>query len=91
MKMVAEHRIGQAIDGKDRCQEFKAVANPGAAMFVALVAVRIGSTEERSPNAAVDTVDYLSFFRIEIFASSLPGHIAGLLPCGSHRNTKRLA
>ena len=90
MKMVAEHRIGQAIDGKDRGQEFKTVANPSTPMFIALAAVRISSTKERLPNAAVDTVDYLSSLWIEIFASSLPGHIAGLLPSGSHRNTKRL-
>ena len=48
MQVIAEHRVGQAIDGKDRSEELQPLSDPCSAMFVANAGVGIVAAKKRA-------------------------------------------
>src|SRR6056297_1489169 len=74
VQMITQHRVGDAFDGKDRCQEFQPLSNPNAAMFEALFGDFVVAAQKGSPYAAVGTVQHLYFGGIDIFPACSSNH-----------------
>jgi hypothetical protein len=74
MQMITQDRVGQAVDGEDRCQELAALSNPPPAMFEALSSDRIISTESCATYTTMKAVKDLDLPRIHVFTASFPSH-----------------
>ncbi len=72
--MVVHYRKRQAIDGEDRSQELQTIANPTTTVFVRVPRQRIVTTEKRTSDAFLHTVNHLHFGRIQNFTTSLTRH-----------------
>jgi hypothetical protein len=74
MKVIAHHRKGQAINGKDRGQELQTISNPSSPVFERLPSQRVFATQERTSNTSRDAVEHLDFCGVNEFTTSLTGH-----------------
>jgi hypothetical protein len=74
VQVVAQHRVGQAIDAKHAGEKLQPMPNPYSAVLKSLSANRIIAAQEGPPNASLDTMKNLHIRRINDFITSLPGH-----------------
>src|SRR6056297_858957 len=74
VQMITQHRVGDAFDGKDRCQEFQPLSTPNAAMFETPFGDFVVTAQKSSPYAAVGTVQHLYFGGIDIFPACSSNH-----------------
>ena len=72
--MVREHRVGQAIDPKNRGEKLKTLTYPLTSMFVVDAGILIQTAEKRLPDAALDCMNDLNLIGIEILTTGLSGH-----------------
>ncbi|TWT78941.1 hypothetical protein CA13_03380 [Planctomycetes bacterium CA13] len=72
--MIAEHRIGQAIDCKNPRQKLQSITNPATAMLIGLTGKRVFATQECTSYTALNCVEYLNFCGISDFIAWFARH-----------------